>query len=76
MLGDWLEEDHGENLAAFFRLFGGLSAAVIGLTYFYNILGQWIGNHTHLQAVSKTGGLAFQACFEVFRGLIKKSLEG
>ena len=64
MLGDWLEEDHGENLAAFFRLFGGLSAAVIGLTYFYNILGQWIGNHTHLQAVSKTGG--------VFRGLIKK----
>ena len=43
MLGDWLEEDRGENLTVFFRLFGGLSAAVIGLTYFYNILGQWIG---------------------------------
>lgn len=43
MLGHWLGEESEEDMTEFFKMFGGLSATVIGLTYFYNILGQWIG---------------------------------
>ena len=43
MLGDWIGDNNSQNMGEFFQIFGGLSATVIGLTYFYNILGQWIG---------------------------------
>ena len=35
-----LVQDDNPNLVQFFKLFGSLSAGVIGLTYLYNILGQ------------------------------------
>ena len=45
LLGDWVdsESQHTQNIQDFFKLFCGLSVTVIILTYFYNILGQWIG---------------------------------
>ena len=45
LLGDWveIEDSEVENIRDFFKLFAGLSLSVIVLTYFYNILGQWIG---------------------------------
>ena len=45
LLGDWVESEDGqvESIRDFFKLFSGLPLSVIVLTYFYNILGQWIG---------------------------------
>ena len=45
LLGEWVESEDSqvESIRDFFSLFSGLSLSVIVLTYFYNILGQWIG---------------------------------
>ena len=45
LLGEWVESESSsaDNIGDFFKLFCGLSVTVIVLTYFYNILGQWIG---------------------------------
>ena len=46
LLGNWVEggDESAENIREFYKIFCCLSLTIIVLTYFYNILGQWIGS--------------------------------
>lgn len=54
LLGNWVEgeDESAENIREFYKIFCCLSLTIIVLTYFYNILGQWIGSCLRLPTTS------------------------
>jgi len=66
LLRDLVGEETPEDIRDFFKLFGCLSFTVIILTYFYNILGQWIGASARTTLHNKMLQNLFQCPIELF----------
>ena len=66
LLRDLVGEETPGDIHEFFKLFGSLSLTVIILTYFYNILGQWIGASARSHLHKKMLKNLFQCPIELF----------